>query len=179
MLCYFVNRMWPLRETRHRAGTAALSALGCYLSSLEIERQRWDSCFGRDCIALPASITSCFGGDLEGGRARSSRLRSTMPENARELAKSASFGPRDRRSAVSVDYVGRWSAGRSAAAVLNRRRRLRKVRDRELGASGLIVSLRLQDCLTIFQGNEYLQCWSRMRRKVGLMRGLLLRRLAP
>lgn len=77
-----------------------------------------------------------------------------MPENARELASSASFRPRDWRSAVSVDYVGRWSAGRSAAAaaaaVLNRRRRLRKVRDRELGASGLIFGLRLQDCLTIF-----------------------------
>jgi hypothetical protein len=78
-----------------------------------------------------------------------------MPENARELANSASFRPRDRRSAVSVDYVGRWSAGRSAAAaVLNRRRRLRKLRDRELGASGLIFGLRLQHCLTIFQGNE-------------------------
>ena len=146
----------------------ALSALGCYLSSPDIERQRWDSCFGRDCIALPALITSCFGGDLEGyGCARSSRPRSAMPENARELANSASFRPRDLRSAVSVDYVGRWSAGRSAAAaaaaVLNRRRRLRKVRDRELGASGLIFGLRLQDCLTIFQGNEHLECWSRMR----------------
>jgi hypothetical protein len=53
MLCYFVNRIWPLRETRHRAGTAALSALGCYLSSPDIERQRWNSCFGRDCIACP------------------------------------------------------------------------------------------------------------------------------
>lgn len=163
MLCYFVNRMWLLRETMHRAGTVVLSALGCYLSSPEAERQCWDSCFGRDCIALPALITSCFGGNLEGGgRARSSRLRSTMPENAREQAKSASFGPRDRRCAVSVDYLGRWSAGRgvatAATAVLNRRRRLRKVRDQELGASGLIFGLRLQDCLTIFQGNEYLEC---------------------
>jgi hypothetical protein len=93
MLCYFVNRMWPLRETKHRAGTAALSALGCYLSSPEIERQRWDSCFRRDCICLPALITSCFGGNLEGGgRARSSRLRSMMAGNARDWRSPRALG---------------------------------------------------------------------------------------
>ena len=77
-----------------------------------------------------------------------------------------------------------WEGGVAAAAAWRTsslsdwRRRLRKVRDRELGAARLSLGLPLQVCLTIFQVSAMLEPHERREGEVRLMRGQLARRVA-